>query len=350
MRWLLLALLVGLPAGAQAQGAADRPEWIAALPGQAGRLYAMGTAELGRNEGEAITRASDRARLEVVSRLRATVKGQTSVTTRTTETQQAGAKATGSGDRQVRDEVSVGARAEDLPGLVVEATYSDPAARTVYALAYLDLVQARNALAARLDQARDGRLRVGDEWSRKARWRLRKLQEDLNRIDESIGLLAATGSGADLRPALQAERTSLDKGLQRFEGRALPPLELARTTMGLRTNVRLPMGVQAYLESQIVECGLLYRSLDPDLILNLTFAGGAKGPEFIFTEMDLYAGLSYRTEAQMNILEGGGASLTRPVPIQVGQSGSPDGMVNQFRRLFERRLPRLIGEVQTELQ
>jgi len=348
MRWLMLALLVALPSGAQ--GPAERPGWIAALPGQPGRLYAMGTAELARNEGEAITRASDRARLEVVTRLRATVKGQTSVTTRTSETQQAGAKATGSGDRQVRDEVSVGARAEDLPGLVVEATYADAASRTVYALAYLDLAQARTALEARLDQARDGRLRVGDELTRKARWRLRKLQEDLNRIDESISLLAATGSGADLRPALQGERKGLDKALQRFDGKVLPPLDLARTTMSLRTNVRLPPGLQAYLESQIIQCGLLVRSLDADLVLNLTFAGGTQGPEFIFTDMDLYSGVTYRTEAQMNILEGGGAALTRPVPIQVGQAGSPDGMVNQFRRLFERRLPRLIGEVQTELQ
>jgi hypothetical protein len=52
----------------------------------------------------------------------------------------------------------------------------------------------------------------------------------------------------------------------------------------------------------------------------------------------------------MTIQEGGGAALTRPVLIQVDQFGSPDGMVNQFRRLFERRLPKLISEVVTELQ
>jgi hypothetical protein len=52
----------------------------------------------------------------------------------------------------------------------------------------------------------------------------------------------------------------------------------------------------------------------------------------------------------MTILEGGGAALTRPALLQVGPLGSPDGMVNQFRRLFERRLPRLIAEVQSELR
>ncbi len=111
-------------------------------------------------------------------------------------------------------------------------------------------------MADRLDQAREYRLRVGDEWSRKARWRLRKVQEDLNRVDGSIALLAATGTGQDLRPGLQAERAALDKALQAFEAKPLPPLDLSRTTMGLRSNVNLPLGIQAYLEAQIGACGL----------------------------------------------------------------------------------------------
>lgn len=350
MRGLLLAALVVLPAGLEAQTAAPaRPAWVATLPDQAGRLYALGTAQLAGSESDAINRASDRARLEVVTRLRATVRGRTSVTVRTSETRQAGA-ASGAGVRQVRDEMSVGADAEDLPGLVVEGTYTDRPARTVYALAYLDLAQARSAMADRLDQAREYRLRVGDEWSRKARWRLRKVQEDLNRVDGSIALLAATGTGQDLRPGLQAERAALDKALQAFEAKPLPPLDLSRTTMGLRSNVNLPLGVQAYLEAQIGACGLQYRNLNPDLILNLTFSGGAKGPEFISVDTDIYAGVTYRTDAQMMILEGGGTALTRPVSIQLDQPGSPEGMVDQFRRLFERRLPRLVGEVQAELQ
>jgi len=350
LRRLLLAVLVAVPAGLAAQDAPVRPEWIETLPDLPGRIYALGTADLTGSEGAAITRASDRARLEVVTRLRATVQGRTSVTTRTSETQAQGAKPTGAGDRQVRDEVSVGARAEDLPGLVVERTYPDPASKTVYALAYLDTAQARGALAARLEQTRQGRIRIGDEQSRKARWRLRKVQEDLSRIDESINLLAAIGVGLDLRPALQAERSAVDKRLQVMEGKDLPPLVLARTAMGLRANVSLPPGLQTYLEAQITECGLQYRNMNPDLILDLTFAGGGNGPEFIFADVDVYSGVTYRTSAQMTILEGGGLPLTRPAALQVDQSGSPEGMVNQFRRLFERRLPKLIGEVQTEMQ
>ena len=375
-RKLLLAGLVALPGWAQAQvkvppppppqaqavprpaaGDSAKPAWIEILPQAPGRLYALGTAELGASEGAAIARAADRARLEVVTRLRATVRGSTSVTTRTSEGQQGGGKAAGSGDRQVRDEVNVGAQAEDLPGLVVERTFADPPGRTAYALAFLDLGLARDTLAARLEQLRDTRVRVGDELSRKARWRLRKVQEDLNRLDETIGLLAVTGAGLDLRPALQTERAAVEKRLGQMEGKALPPLDLARTTMGLRSNVTLPLGVAAYLEAQIGECGLVHRDLNPDLILDLTFSGGSQGPEFIFADMDIYQGVSYRLEVQMTILAGGtaglggrGTALTRSVPIQVSQSDSPEGMVEQFRRQFERRLPKLVADVVNELQ
>jgi hypothetical protein len=349
LRGILSAMLLAVPYGHAAQAEPARPAWIDTLPEAPGRIYALGTADLRGNEGEAITRASDRARLEVVARLRATVQGQTSVVTRTSELQQAGAKAS-AGERQVRDEVSVGAKAEDLPGLVVERTHVDPPARTAYALAYLDLAQARSTIADRLDQARETRLRFGAELSRKARWRLRKIQGDLNGIETSINLLAATGVGQDLRPRLQSERTAVEGRLKVLENQALPPLDLAKTAMALRTNVDLPMGIESYLAAQVSECGLLQRNLNPDLILDLTFSGGAKGPEFIFVELDIYEGAIYRIEARMTILEAGGTAITKAVPLQLAQSGSPEGLVNQFRRLFERRLPKLVAEAQAELQ
>jgi hypothetical protein len=354
MRKVLLAVLVALPGLAQMEPLVSvKPDWIETLPQAPGRLYAMGTAELSGSEGDALARASDRARLEVVTRLRATVRGSTSVTTRTSEVASAGSRA-GVGDRQVRDEVSVGAVAEDLPGLAVDRTYADPKGRTAYALAYLDLVQAQSTLAARLDQTRQSRLRVGDEQSRQARWRLRKAQDNLNRLDEVIGLLAMTGAGQDLQPALQAERTALGQRLAKLESLQLPPLDLSKTSMALRTNVALPPGVEAYLEAQIAECGLVHRNLNPDLILDLTFAGGEKGPEFIFIDLDVYQGVNYRLDALMTVFAGGqqtgGTALTRAVPLQIAQSGSPEGMVNQFRLQFERRLPKLVAEVANELQ
>ena len=347
----MLAVLVTVGGCIAQVPAPARPGWIETLPEAPGKLYALGTASLGGNEGEAINRASDRARLELAARLRATVRGSTSVTTRSSELQREGLKSVGSQDRQVRDEVSVGAKAEDLPGLAVERTFSDPSGRTVYALACLDLGQAQSTLAARLDQLRERRIRIGAELSLRARWRLRTLQADLARLDESIGLLALTGTGLGLRPQLQSERVLVADRLAQMEGKALPALDLAKTTVALRVNVDLPPAIVAYLEAQIRECGLLNRNLDPDLVLELSFAGGTQGPELIAADMDLYQGIRYRIEARMTILDGeGGTALTRPVPLQLIQYGSPEGMINDFRRLFERRLPRLIAEVQAELR
>ncbi len=330
--------------------ASERPGWVERLPEAPGRLYAMGTADLGAQEGQSITRASDRARLEVVARLRATVKGQTSISTRTTELQREGQKAVGAGERVVRDDVSVGARAEDLPGLVVEQTFTDPEARTVYALAYLDLTQAATTLGSRLDRIHQARTRLGKELSRKVLWKLRRITMDLDRLEESVALLSLTGAGQELRPALQAERTAVDQRMDQLNQADLPPVDFSRTAMAVRSNVDLPLGVEGYLKSQVTACGLLSREMDPELILDLTFAGGSKGPEFIFADMDVYSGITYRMEAKLTVTESGGAPMTRSVPIVIVQGDSPEGMVNQFRRQIERWLPRLLGELKAGMQ
>ena len=341
--------------------AAARPAWIEVLPQVSGRIYALGAADLGGNEGQAITRASDRARLEVVTRLRASVKGRTSVATQVAEGAPNGSGAAGSGAagsggaRQVRDEVSVSARAEDLPGLVVERTYVETPvaggqARSVYALAYLDLAQARGTLASRLARIHESRSRVGTELSRKARWRFRKIKGDLDRLDDAIGLLAPTGAGLDLLPELKRERAAVDSRLDLLDKAQLPPLDLSRISVGFRTNVELPPGIEAYLLAQIGLCGVVRRELDPDLILDLSFACGSEGAAFICPVMDVYHGVCYRLDAQLKLLEGSGEPLGRPVPIQILQSASPEGMVNEFRRQFERRLPRLFADFKREFQ
>ncbi|BDU74744.1 hypothetical protein [Mesoterricola silvestris] len=344
---MLSALLLSAALGLQP---APRPAWVERLPESPGRLYAMGTADLVAREGQSITRASDRARLEVVARLRATVKGQTSITQRTAEGKRDGQTTVGSGERVVREEVSVGARAEDLPGLVVEQTFTDPAARTVYALAYLDLPQARATLASRLDAIRLARVRLGKESSRRALWKFRKLTLDLDQVEASLGLLAVTGVGADLRPLLEAERAAVDLRRDHLNQADLPPVDFSRTALGLRSNVDLPPGVASYLKSQVTACGLVSRETDPDLVLDLAFGGGPRGPEFIFTDMDVYSGVTYRLEAKVALTEGGGAPLTRTVPIVIVQGESPEGMVNQFRRQIERWLPRLLGEFKAEMR
>jgi len=431
--WLVLAVVLAGPwSGQPGPGPVARPAWIAVLPEAPGRIYALGTADLGASEGQALTRAGDRARLEVVARLRTTVRGQTSVATRTGELRREGAGPAGAGERQVRDEVTVTTQAEQLPGLVVEQTYADPGSNTLYALAYLDLAQARATLATRLEFVRDARLRVGAEASRRAQWRLRKLQEDLDRLEETLGLLAfaapradprtakpkdprpdprtdnrpdprtdsrpdqrtdsrpdpRTGSrpdprtdsrpdsrtdsrpdsstdtradpradtprdpppDPDLRQALLDERAALDQRLAALAKADLPAPDWSSTTVGLRSNVPLPPGLQAYLEAQLLACGFAHRTLQPDLVLDLAFAGGAQGADIVTVAFDAAGGKSFRLDAQLRLLDAGGLPVTRPVPIQIIQTHTPEGMINQFRRLFERRLPRLLAAYRADLQ
>lgn len=349
LRSVMVAMVLGaglIPGLAQVpEGApAARPAWLETLPEVPGRLYGMGTADLGALEGQAITRASDAARLEVVTRLRATVKGQTSAVTRTTERQAAGGPVAAFGDREVRASVSVSAQAEDLPGLVVERTYLDHAGRSAYALAYLDLAQAESTLASRLAGIAAGRARVGGEVSRQARWRLRGLQDDLDRLEATLDLLSVTGTGLASRAGLQAERAAVAGRLAALAQAELPPLDFSKLAVRLRTNLDLPPGIEAYLIAQLTANGLVYRPLNPDLILALTFLGGPRGPELIYADVDVYQGLTYRLDVNLQLLEGGGTALARPAPIQIIQGGSPEGLVNAFRKQFERHLPRLLAE------
>ena len=345
---LVLSLLVGqLP---MPQAPVAHPDWIDNLPDIQGRLYGLGMAELGSNQGQALARASVSARLEVVTRIRTSVKRQTSTVTRTSELAQGDGGVAKYGDRHTRNATSVTAQAEDLPGLVVERTFVDAGGRTAYALAYLDLGQAQKAMASGLTRLQERRGRVGTERSLKARWALRKLKGDLDRLDETMGLLAPTGVGQELAPKLQAERTVLDSRLAALDNGNLPPLDFSKLAVAIRSNVDLPSGLSTYLKAQIEACGLVPRDLAPDLIVDLKFKGGDNGPEFIYTNLDVYQGVTYQLEAEIKLLEQGGEALGQPAPLHVVQSESPDGMVREFRRQIERRLPKLFADFRSELQ
>nr|WP_316410755.1 hypothetical protein [Mesoterricola sediminis] len=316
--------------------APPRPAWVESLPEAPGRIYALGTAELGDQEGRAIAQASDRARFNVVARLGATVRGETRVATRLVEPRGAGASG-----RQVWEDVQVGAAAVDLPGLGVARTFTDRAARTVFALAYLDLDQARRALAVRLDRLREARLRLGPEVSRRALWRTRQAASDLDRLALDAERLEA---GPDLLAAMRAEQAVVAARLEELGRAPLPPLDLAKLTLALRTNAELPPGVEAYLRALAASCGPTPRDAAPDLVLDLAFSGGAAGPAFIFASPDGARGATYHLEARATLLDGGGAAVTRPVPIVLVQGETPEGLVQRFRHQMDRWLPRLLDE------
>lgn len=343
-----LSLLLGQ--APLAEGSA-RPGWIQALPDVPGRLYALGMADLGAGESRALARASDSARSAVVAQLRTSLRKETAKVTRTSELAQGDGSVSRSGESQVNNTLSVSTHAEDLPGLVVERTYVDPSARAAYALAYLDLGKARNALSDTLDRIHEDGERIGAERSRRARWRYRKLKGDLDRVDETLGLLSLTAVGAELRPRLQLERRSVEGRLRALDQGELPPLDFARLAVAIRVNTQLPSGLEEYLNFEIRACGAQPRTLAPDLILDLTFRGGDGGkPEFIFTDVDVYSGVSYCLAAKVRLLEQGGEPLGKTLPVEVCQNGTPEGMVKEFRRRIDQILPNLFAEFRKDLE
>lgn len=348
---IALSLLAALSLGTEAPPPVPvqpRPDWVDALPAEPGRLYALGTSDLSGSQSEALRRASDRARVEVVARLRTSVKGSTAITTKSTTTKVDG-KGSGYGSRDVRDTVSVSTQAEDLPGLSVERTFIDPQAKTAFALGCLDLGQARGTLQERLASAKSTRTRFAKENSRKAKWRLQRVREDLDRLEELVNLLASAGAG-DLRAPLNSEREAVAKRLDQLESQNLPPLELKQLSMSLRCNIDLPGGLQDWLEGQLRLAGLKVRPTGGDFVLDLSFGGGDKGPEFLFADILFAGGVLYRIDAKLRILDSTGVLLAQGSAISLVQPDSATGLTDKFRRQLDRRLAYLLADLEAELK
>lgn len=127
-------------AGADRSGTSATPSWITQPPRQSGMAYGIGSMEIYGSATDAVQRAAELARIDLVSQLRVTVSGdfssditETSGTGRTTDVQ-----------RNVRSHARSQVPEVQLDEVVIRETHTD--ARYAYALAELD----RQAAAARL--------------------------------------------------------------------------------------------------------------------------------------------------------------------------------------------------------
>ncbi len=335
---------------AQAKPPLIKPDWVDATPDLPGRMYAVGVADLGTSEAQSLARAGDRAKVEVVARLRATVKGQTVMSTKSVVTQSTGQKASASSEKTFRDDVAVTAQAEDLPGLTVEKTFLDAPGRTAYALAYLDTAQAQQSLGARLRTLKEVRVKAERETTRKARWRLRKAMTDLDQLDGQAAMLAPIGLPEAIRDAIQTEKDATERRLSKLESLELPPLDMSKMSAAVRTNIDLPPALADWLDVQIKQAGLKRRDAGADFILELTFQGGSKGHEFIFSEPQFIGGILYRLEAKATLKDTQGVILGRVAPISLTQDDTAKGMMEEFQRIFLRRWRMLAEQLRAELE
>lgn len=216
------AWIVVLGSLAWSQGI-PRPAWIGTLPEAPGRVYAMGLAAFAPGEAQALQQAQAQARMEVLARLRASVKGETNVRTSQAYTQQLSGPATGSTSKSVSQEIQVQVQATELPGLTVEETWIDREGRTAYALAYLDVPTAQRELGLRFDTARQD-LAADPPTPPDARERLKKLQRmrgiqrEMALLDDLTALISAGGGDAKLRGDIRTQRQTLDRQMEKLRG------------------------------------------------------------------------------------------------------------------------------------
>ena len=217
---MAIALIAAAPMQAQTaprQGLI-KPIWISALPERPGRVYAMGVAAFSPSEAQALRQASQNARIEVLTRLRANIKGETNVQARAAWSKELGGTASGSSSNRVAQDSQIRTQASELPGLAVEETWSDPDGRTAYALAYLDVAVAEQEIRTRFNATKkDLALEAGSPAESRERFRklqrLKKGHDELTKLDDLAGLLAVGGGDANLRAEIRDQKLAVERQL-----------------------------------------------------------------------------------------------------------------------------------------
>jgi hypothetical protein len=253
---------------------AKKPAWIMTMPELPGRVYGMGVASVANTKALALRQAQDGAKADVLTRLRANIKSDTQVKTDFREDRTVGGKvqtATASRSTNAITNVSVQAKAMDLPGLKVETTYleEDGAGPTLYALAYLDVAIASQEVQARLDAitiplAGDR----GDDLRAKVRraHALKVALGDLGRLEDLFGLIRAGGADPSLGDAILKARLKVER--ERSDLRN-------SLTFGMEPDpeVQLDAEILNAVRNAFLQEGLGWTDLGPDLAITMRVRG-----------------------------------------------------------------------------
>jgi len=265
----VLPLPVILPALVQQSTPLIKPIWITALPQQPGRVYAMGLVAVTGADAVALKQASDAARAEVITRLRASVKSDTQTSTRYQESRTTGGPASASRSQSARIDTQIQSRATDLPGLVLEETYIDRSSRTAYALAYLDVPVAERELRTRFGAQQEAL--AGAPGGLDVRSRLRRIQAlrgaqlEYGKLDDMAGLLSAGGSDPALRSDVRKAKLDLDNQLDALR---------ASVTVGIIADPGLDLDVKGLLRNAVLQEGLGWSDRKPELTLQVRMKTG----------------------------------------------------------------------------
>nr|WP_320131920.1 hypothetical protein [uncultured Holophaga sp.] len=269
-----LALALCVPGVVMAQGLIQ-PIWVQTLPSAPGRVYAMGLAPVTTGDAQAVRQATQNARVEVISRLRSSVKGSTSLSSHAEVQRQGGQKATGSSTQILDQSSTIQTQAVELPGLAVEETWVDRKGSTAYALAYLDVPAAEGELRNRFESLRhDLALDSGTSGAPRERLKrlqaLRSAQAEMDRLDDLAGLISAGGGDPSLRRSVRDQKLAVDRLLDRLRN---------SLTLCIAGDRDLGTGgdIANLVRNAVLKQGLGWQERSAEFTLKLRFQGNRQG-------------------------------------------------------------------------
>lgn len=316
-----LLVLPGSMPSLHAQGS-SRPTWIEVIPDRLGRLYAMGLAPLGGNEGEAIRQASQNARVEVVTRLRASVKGDSQIRDASSSQRKLGGPTTAEARQSVEQNSRVSTQVMDLPGLSIAETWVDPKGRTVYALAYLDVTSSQMDMQLQLDDVRkligDGPEPSNPKDRARAIQGLKRGREELKKLERWADLLSAGGGLAMVRSDIRNTQMGVQAQMDTLK-RSL--------VIGLARDAALPSDLATILQNAAQASGLGWGGTRPDFSVKLRNLGDRQAPAW----WDIDAGPDFTTAKgalQLSLVDLQG-QIYESSPIEASGIGTSKISANQ---------------------
>jgi len=341
-----LFCVLGITAGfALAAQGLVRPTWIEVLPQQPGKVYAVGAASLGDNSSQALKQASQNARLELATRLRASVKGETSIKSQMTVQRELGGLTSASSRQQVAQDSRITTQISELTGLGIAETWTDTGARTVYALACLDVEAAMAALKSRADAVRAVLPRVegisDPREAAQAALRLRKGRDEATRLEELAAPLIEAGGDPDFRSQIQKLLAEL--GL-RADGLR------AALTIGVEGASALQPELLAVLRSSAQQQGFGW--LDGRGLLSIRVqVASVKGglPRQWWTVDDSSDFITHKGTLQLSLVDRAssprGTATLEVSGVGTSQAGASQGLMKDVRKKFDGVLDRWLSDL-----
>jgi len=332
--------------------AREAPSWVHVPPVRPGRVYGVAGAALGASEAEAMDRAVQNAKVQVVAFLGSSLRGRLSHSDLLRERRTSAAAPEYNRETATLEATELDVSAMDLPGLVVAERSLDRPGRAAYALVYLDCAVAERVLAQRvslllaeaielLGQPPGPALRTS--LARLAG--IRSLGSRCRRLTDQAALLQAAG----LPAAIQRE-------LRRLAG------DFDREATGLRSALTLGASVQggglgpeiqAILHATAVRLGFGWTGEAPALPLRIEVYAGQKRSEGLLVPYPATPDdpelVGLRATVRIELLDAGGAAqdgFDLPVRgIGVDEASALGALLQALRRELPDRIEAFLAQM-----